>query len=370
MKEVVYLYPYKNVFKAVKKGFGVFYPRNEHTCYFLAQYLEKYRYKDDRLLEIYLVALALAYVRGKEHYEKVLPIIEQEMPKLSDDRRAIFEARLYRMGVIYEKNIDKCIEILEPLAEKGNIGAKIQLLSAFANSNKDYNEKNKRLILELVNDDEPIGFAYYGICLIEGNFFKKNESLGLEYLLKAYKAKDYTLCFYLGLYYRDKKDYKTALKYIKEGQKHDMMNCVSLLAEFYRDGKGVETDKDKAMELYSSASHDYPRSDLFRAELWLIGTPKHEKNPIKAFVLLERYRGEKEGYYYFLYARALLARNTEYKKAIEYLRKAVTFDDLEPKHIRMIGDIFKDDFKSETEAEKYYKLADETEVKIKYEEEN
>lgn len=367
MGKLIYLRTYKDALEAAKKDCSVIFPPTGYRCRFLAFDLERKRYKYDRALYIYLYCLFLAYLRDKEKYEKVLPLIENDIDNLNEIYKPLFQARLYCTGVIYKKDVDKAISILEDLTKINYDAGKWGLLRAYSYSDKDYSEKQKDIILEFVNKEDPLSYTRYAECLYDGYLFEKNKPLALHYLLKAYEANNCIAIFGIAIYYYDKQDYKTAIKYLKEGIKYDNPNCMLLLGDLYRDGKGVDKDLDEAMELYNSAFlNGYLPAKIRQAHLYLIGTPKHKKEPYKAIAILELYKGEKDAYYYFLYGCCHIDKQyRSIAKADQMFQKALELnDDLRPANIRFIADFYKEYYKDDKQAQKLYSLADNMETKL------
>ena len=89
-------------------------------------------------------------------------------------------------------------------------------------------------------------------------FNDKNYDKAIEYYLKAIDNKEYDACVLLGLMYITgygiTKDIDKGLDYLFLGDKHDVKECISSLADYYYNGKYLNKDLDKAKTYYTRAS--------------------------------------------------------------------------------------------------------------------
>ncbi|MBR4400654.1 MAG: sel1 repeat family protein [Synergistes sp.] len=96
---------------------------------------------------------------------------------------------------------------------------------------------------------------------------EKDITKGMAYLKKAAETGPSGAAYELGIAYMDslngvKKDYKEGIKYIKMAAKKGHGTAMYLLGIYYDIGRGVEKDKDKAVEWLEEAAKKSTRSEI------------------------------------------------------------------------------------------------------------
>lgn len=348
----------KDILKAIKKGWEIRYPRDRLYRYGLVLDLESHKHENDDIYYNYLFALLLTYVKDTKKYKEYPSIIEKEIENLEPINKSIMEGHLYCCGVVYKRDPNKGMMKFKEAASRGSDKAKYILLTAYESFDVD-KEEIKKVVLELLDNDYPLIYYYYGSKLAKGHYFKKDKEMGLFYYKQAISIGDYSPCHNLAVHYRDVFEYKTALKYIKLGIKNNFPDCYCLLAEFYRDGIIFKQDRNEALHQYQiSSALGYEEASLFEASLWMEGGEKFKKNYNRSFVILRDFNGHKSGYYYYLLGKYYSEKTIpENNKAEENFVNALKDNNLEKRFLLQIANFFEKKLNKLTKAKEIRKMA-------------
>lgn len=100
---------------------------------------------------------------------------------------------------------------------------------------------------------------YYGFLLYNGMGTAQNKNQGLEWITRAAEGGDLSAANNLGWMIlsadtaEDEKDYAKAAQWLSKAANGGVPSAMSMLADLYRDGKGVEADTLQAVNLYNHA---------------------------------------------------------------------------------------------------------------------
>jgi serine/threonine protein kinase len=107
----------------------------------------------------------------------------------------------------------------------------------------------------------PVVFSRLGQTYYRGLSGNQNYALAEDYFLKAAEMDDdTTACYYLGeIYYKgigsSDRNYKESFKWFTKGSVAGNVRCKASLALLYFEGKGVDKDMNKAVQLYTDAAN-------------------------------------------------------------------------------------------------------------------
>lgn len=134
----------------------------------------------------------------------------------------------------------------------------------------DLNRQYIECLVKLVNDGDVVAMFELGNCVYNGRGISQSQSEGVEWYKKAanlgyWKAQSVLATCYMNGNGDLEKDEKTAFKWIEKAA-HDEKHPIVLaqLAEYYRNGIGVEQDLGKAFELNLKAAEKGNSSAQFR----------------------------------------------------------------------------------------------------------
>ncbi|BAK71755.1 tetratricopeptide repeat protein [Aliarcobacter butzleri] len=116
------------------------------------------------------------------------------------------------------------------------------------------------------------GSTDYTVLLDEANKCQEIENEATK--LDCYKKIENTNSFAqirLGTYWADKKDYKSALKYLNQAKNNDNIYANLPLSFLYYKGEGVEKDLNKSFELLQKSSDIDPTSAYQLSRFYLQG---------------------------------------------------------------------------------------------------
>lgn len=201
----------------------------------------------------------------------------------------LFLGRLYLKGEIVRENTLEAINHLTLAAEFGHVEAINLLIDIYLDSEKNYYSPEKGLVYleQLISYSEPYGLYLKGKFLIEGKYYKQNIKQGLKYIRQAktaeayiYLGNLYTQGFYVNhnnnlalLYYLKGSEMGSSkcmvlaaeviinekinidfIRLIKLGMKLKNPDAYYLMAQCYRDGKGVSKNLNKTFEYAKQAA--------------------------------------------------------------------------------------------------------------------
>lgn len=185
----------------------------------------------------------------------------QKAADLGDGEAWLRIARYYMKGTLLPKDTARAFAIRKEWADKG-LGNAIAVLGQcyeYGDGCKADTAKALELYREAYKKGTPWGYYCMGMTAMYGlGDIAADKKLAVRCLEKAKKAGDVDAIFVLARYYMFSGDTKKGWKYINEGMKWCDPDVVSLAAECYFAGIGVEMDEAKAQHLLDSLVKEHP----------------------------------------------------------------------------------------------------------------
>ena len=194
-------------------------------------------------------------------------------PDLIDDIR-------FRLAIVYSRssfnaNYPKALSYLNPLADKGHIGA-MALRGELFFRGKGFKKDYENALVDLVpaaEQKEPRALFVYGLMLIKGLAVEKNPELGIQHL-KESASLGYTEAqlklgedYFRGTAYLTQ-DYKEAKIYLEMAAEKKEVKAHYLLGLIHLKGLGVEKNLEVALDYFrEGAKQKHSRSQYYFASL-------------------------------------------------------------------------------------------------------
>lgn len=174
-------------------------------------------------------------------------------------------------------------------------------------------------------------------------FNDKNYDKAIEYYLKAIDNKEYDACFLLGLMYITgygiTKDIDKGLDYLFLGDKHDVKECISSLADYYYNGKYLNKDLDKAKSYYDRAARLLEPHAIGMLGLFLFNEEKYSE-AIEYFKSGSLYYDTNSMYYMAKCAYEGLGMDKDYILAFGLYQKLYEYDSTNIEIRKILADFY------------------------------
>lgn len=161
---------------------------------------------------------------------------------------------LYYLGDMVEKDIDKCLQIIEKMSEGGDQNAKaiLAMICLERNEGGDWQKAEKCMAELMADNNDAVGVATtLAEQYIRFPDFAKSRAAEFERLLSIIKSKGDADDFYaLGAYYKEAANYAEAFKWFKLAVERGSYSSIPELGNCYFYGRGVAKDYEQAVRLY------------------------------------------------------------------------------------------------------------------------
>ena len=231
----------------------------ERFVSFLEEVSKNKFYYEDREFVFPLLKLHFCYRDGtyvKQDIKKANEYLESAV-KLQHPRSCALKA-LYMCDEEngYTLDKDEVIRLLET-AVKYDYPEAFTVLGDIYFDGKHGVESDKERAIELYRKGDELGNALctfrHGCIVMKGLSVEKDEEKGLQIFERAAERGNVDALVEIGNYYHRRENYLDALNYFMKAFFKNNASAAFMIACYYKDGKGVEKNINKAIEMYEFA---------------------------------------------------------------------------------------------------------------------
>lgn len=260
----------------------------------------------------------------------------QKAADMGDGEAWLRVSRYYLRSTLLPRDTARYVAIRKEWAEKGlpNALAAMHVIYESGIGVAVDSAKALEYLQQAVKKGSKWGYLYLGYCYANGEYgYEKNEKKAVASWQKSWKDNEYDAGLPLTNYYVDKKDYKTAWKYINEGLKWNEPWACERAATMYFAGYGVDGDEAKAQELIADAAKKFPVDEVLSMAGLIYSTCDNEalRDTARAVAYWKR-SAENKGFISLSHLSDFYYNNDEKEQAYHYYTLLESMKEAHPEY--------------------------------------